>query len=245
MPSFSPVEKARTLKLIRSRLDHDLRSNLNVILGYCSMLKEELSSRQVTPGMIEDLGFIEAAGKDLLQMNDRIGDLVALQEGEWKPANTGLDLDRIVDAIAHKLSARFPGLNIELNGSANLDHGDSAATTRLLFSIMDALCRATSVVPGLSIELSASGDDATVDVRCIMDAAPEPEQRKLVRILEGLQETVSELTSIQDFDNYYCSTMRELTGAEVHTDVKHLACRVRFRDIIDHAEATDSDNPAG
>lgn len=241
MPTFSPEEKARILKLMGSRLDHDLRSGMNVILGYCSMLKEALSSNQVPPGFLEDLGHIEAAGEDLVQLNNRISDLLKVQDGAWKPTTTEFDLDQVVDAVIRRVSARFPRQHIELKGSAHLDQGDAAAIENLLLSIIDRLCR-TSVPSGISIEVSMSGHDATVDMRCVMDT---PEKRKLVWTLEGMSETVSEMNSIQDFDNYYCSIMGELAGAETSIDVEHLACRVTFRDMIDHTGAAGGESPAG
>ena len=226
MPTLSPEEKVRTLILIRSKLDHDLRSNMNVILGYCSMLKEELASTQASSRAIEDLGLIEAAGRDLLELNDRIADLLAIQDDAWEPARSAFDLERVVDAVIQKLSTRFPHQDIECHGSAHLDHGDSFATGRLLFSIVDRLARATSVPANLSIQLSTSSKGATINLRCTMDAAPESEQRKLKSIFEELSSPVSELNSIQEFDRYYCSIMRELAAAEIQVDVSRPACRI-------------------
>lgn len=238
MPTLSPEERARNLTLIRSKLDHDLRSNMNVILGYCSMLKEELASTQASPRSIEDLELIEAAGQDLLELNDRIADLLAIQDDAWELARTPVELDRITDSVVQRISTRFPHQNIEWRGNAHLDQGDSAATGRLLVSIVDRLCRATSVPSNLEIELSVSGKSATIDLRCMLDAAPESEKRKMRAILEELPQPVSELNRIQDFDRYYSSIMCELAAAEIQIDVERLACRLTFPELIHQTGVT-------
>lgn len=240
-----PENRAQTLTVIRSKLDHDLRSNLNVILGYCSMLTEDLASVEDPVQLVDDLAYIAAAGQELLHLNNQVGDLLEIQQGKWKLAPTELVVDYVAQDAINEVTERFPSHTFVLDGTAGINNGDARTTGRLLSWLLTQLCKATSQPSTLELNVQPGIEGAIVDVNCLIDGTDESEVRKLHRTLESFLEPVPVLSRIQDFDGYYRSVMCELAGAAIDADPKLLFCRVSLSDAVGKAEEIDSEIVAG
>lgn len=234
MLTLMPENRARTLTLIRSKLDHDLRSNLNVILGYCSMLTEDLASGEDPAQLSDDLQYIASAGQELLHLNNQVGDLLEVQQGKWRVAPSEMTVDYVAQDAINEVSEGFPSYTFVLEGSARLDRGDARTTGRILCSLLTQLCKATSVPTTIELDVKPNGHSAIIDVRCLIDESQEPEIRKLQRTFAEWCDAIPILNRIQDFDGYYRTIMCELASARIDPDPEGLSCRVTLSGRADN-----------
>lgn len=245
MLTVLPEHRARTLTLIRSKLDHDLRSNLNVILGYCSMCTEDLASGEDPSQLSDDLGYIAAAGRELLHLNNQVSDLLEIQQGKWRIAPTELEVDYVLQDVIDEVTEAFPAHTFVLDGEARLERSDARTIGRLLCWLLTQLCKSTSIAFTVEMIIEAGIDGAIIHVKCLIDELEEAEHRKLARMLAQLHEPVPVLNRIQDFDGYYRSVMCELADARIEADPQALSCRVTLSGPGEKYEETDSETLVG
>lgn len=220
-------DRAQTLALIRSKMDHDLRSNLNVILGYCSMLTEELESPRNPEEVSADLACIAAAGQELLYLNGQVGDLIEIQQGKWKLMAGEVVVDHVLQDAIDSVTTRFPHHAFDLDGTAKISNADARSLERLLGFTLTHLGKAASTPAKYSLRVSQDQDGATIEIECDLREHSDGERRKLERSLASLGGAVPHLGNIQDFDGYYRTIMCELAAVEIVPKAESLACTVR------------------
>ena len=216
-----------TQSLIQSKMDHDLRSNMNVILGYCSMLIDDLEADVPSPDVIGDIKCIASAGRELLRLNSLVNDLLEVQRGQWRQMPSKTSLADVTDDAITVLAERFPHDEFIACGDATVASGDRRSLTRLLEHIVARLCRATS--SGVAFEITAiEGEgEPVLQIQCTTAPDTEPEKKKLLQALEALTQKVETLNNIQEFESYYQKVFCNLTGALVEVETSDLTCRIR------------------
>lgn len=215
-----------TRDLIQSKMDHDLRSNMNVVLGYCAMLVDDLEAGEPSPDLVGDIKCIAAAGRELLRLNSLVNDLLEVQRGHWKqmPGNTSL-ADVTDDAIV-VLSERFPATRFTATGDARLACADRRSLTRLLEHVAARLCRATAVDLAFEITAREDGNSNTLEICCTTPPDNESEAKKLLNTLVTLSDKTEKLDNIQQFESFYQTVFCNLTGAQIDVEPASLTCRI-------------------
>ena len=96
-----------------AQMSHEIRSPLNIIMSYNSLLKEELAS-VITDEQNVALSSIDSAGKRLLRTIDLILNMAALQSGyiDVKPMN--VDLVEILKSLAKEFDYSASNKNLKL-----------------------------------------------------------------------------------------------------------------------------------
>lgn len=219
-----------TLWLVRAKLDHDLRSNLNIILGYCAMLTEELKAgRNGGEGAIDDLQCIHQAGQELLRLNRQVADLQDLTLNAWTGSRGRVEVAEVIAEVYEDLQARFPDHRFELSGNATVDNADGKVMNRLFDSLLTQLCKACSTNTTVALQIEQAHDDAGVRISCEVPEHNDVDVERLQRQLQRIATPVTEMENIRDFDAYYQYVFQTLGNADLLVDVKRLACEVELK----------------
>lgn len=207
-------------KAIRSRFDHDLRSRLNVILGYCSMMIEDLSDKDGTEEMIEDLKCIATAGNDLFSLNGKTSDLLSLIQGSWEarpeeilPANT------LADTVKN-LRSKFPEHTFWLEADDSTVWADANILSKLVSSLIFRLCQELS--GGCKIRITAEQKVASsfyqIAITCTPAARMPADREKLDSLIGQVQARTKSDSGVPNLDLFYADTLCEVLGARVEAD---------------------------
>lgn len=193
--------------MIRAKLDHDLRSNLNVVLGYSAMLKEEICDG--TDGdTTRDLDSIAAAGRELLHLNNQVEDLNQLYAGQWNTSTTKIALEDLIGQAQMALTERYPTHELKLTGEASLEGIDHTAIERIFDALVSGLCKYTP--HGATISSQVNGSQAgtiRVDINCDPHVQEAGDKKRLNEHLQRLVEPVLQMSDIKDFEPYYLTTL--------------------------------------
>lgn len=212
------VEKlnwASTQNALRSRFDHDVRSRLNVILGYCAMLIEDLSMQDDADEAVEDLRCIVSAGNDLLALNRKNSDLQRLVQGnlevnvqETYPADVLADLLKTI-------RGKFPRHNIVLEADDHTVRTDTDLFTRLVDTMMFRI--AQEVSPESRIKVTAYRDEQSGAYRvffaCSVAARMTADREKLQNVIYQILRRTKSDSRVPDLDLFYMDTLCGLLNA--------------------------------
>ena len=122
---------------------HELRTPLTAILGFTSVLKEE-----VPPGSIEFLGLIDENGKRLLQTINSLLDLAKLRAGmldiKFEQIDVGEKVEEVVDLLTQL--AKNQGLYLEVHKPAEhvMARLDDHCFERILYNLIGNAIKFTS-----------------------------------------------------------------------------------------------------
>ncbi len=202
---------------MRSRFDHDFRSRLNVIFGYCSMLMEDLSERDDTSEMVEDLKCIVGAGNDLLSLNCKNSDLLSLSEGTWETNREEILPANVLADVVKELRGRFSEheFHLEVDDASVLADGE--LMSKLIGSIIFKLCQETSA--GSRIRISASMDTEYPTYRILVTCMPVgrggQDREKLRNLIDQTLNRIKSDSSVPNLDLFYADTLCELMGTRL------------------------------
>ncbi|WP_340587498.1 response regulator [Erythrobacter alti] len=133
-------QKNSERRIFFSRLSHELRSPLNAILGYTSILTED-AEEVGSESMVHDLSRVRAAGHELLGLIDDLLGMVEDRTGEATRERVPFSLNATVDAIAKDIKTRGNGPRIERDDAATecdiTVFGNRALTSRAALGIFD------------------------------------------------------------------------------------------------------------
>lgn len=175
-----------------SRLSHELRSPLNAILGYASILSEE-TARSGQKHLLSDLRRIKQAGTELLGLIDHL-----MAAGDDKTGKTVVDrvpFD-LGSALANLVqNMEYKGMNVELPPryqSGPTVYGNREKVIRAINSLIDHAFREH---PGAHLDISSelrAGASAEVHVNLDFDVCETPiEARKTGTMLRELADTLA------------------------------------------------------
>lgn len=213
-------------KMIRAKLDHDLRSNLNVVLGYSAMLKEEIGTEDVGES-VQDLDCITAAGRELLHLNDQVDDLNHLYANEWRSSTDKVAVETLLAETRVILQERYPTHEITLTGAANTEGLDHIAIQKIFNGLVSGLCKYTPKGATIVAEVAAA-KDASIDIMCDPGSPHTTDEGRLHAHLERLVAPVLHMSDIKDFEPFYLTTVCRHAGIKIHKVPDRLAFRMEL-----------------
>ena len=150
---------ARPKAAFLSALAHDLRSPLNTIIGFSSLLKD----RSVDPASSEHDEFLDlvlASARQLQQLINDLLDLSALDDNGIEFVPEAIDLDRIASEVLATLSAVAAAKNVALTVAIASDASALLLDRTRLKQVLHAY---------LANAIAASPAGGNVDVRSIAE----------------------------------------------------------------------------
>lgn len=213
-------------KMIRAKLDHDLRSNLNVVLGYSAMLKEEIGTEDGGDSA-QDLDCIAAAGRELLHLNDQVEDLNHLYANEWRASTDKVAVGDLLAEVNVMLKERYPTHEITLTGAANAEGMDHIAIQKIFDGLVSGLCKYTPQGATIIAQVKAT-KDASIDIICDPGSQNAADEGRLHAHLERLVAPVLQMSDIKDFEPYYLTTLCRHARIKIHKVPDRLAFRMEL-----------------
>lgn len=214
------IQQADIQRAIQARFDHDLRSRLNVILGYCSMMIEDLADKDGADEMVEDLKCIATAGNDLLSLNGKTSDLLALIQGsrdtdpeEILPANIMAD-------TVKNIRSRFPEHTFWLDADESTIWTDAEILSKLVSSLIFRLCQELSSGCKIRITAAQKTDPGfyQIVIACTPSARIASDREKLQNLIGQLRERTQSDSGVPNLDLFYVDTLCEILGARVEAN---------------------------
>jgi len=188
--------RTETLALLNGIVGHDIRNDMEAVLGYAERLADRLEG--------EDRREIEEvirAGRGVVDLTRTVGDLVSVVEGGEDPDLHPVDLAAVVAEEAEKVRSAFgrrPG-SVTIRGPADPPGDARVLADDLLGSVVgnlldNAVLHNDSADPRVEVDLRAEGEDLVLTVD---DDGPgiDPERRDAVfgREEKGLESSGSGL----------------------------------------------------
>lgn len=167
--------RERQLLVMDNLLRHNVRNNLNVVLGNL-----ELIEGHITPDVADRTAVIRSAAQDLLDSAEKQRDIIRLLQGP--PTRHRIPLSTRVGEVADRLRERFPDCTIETEIEPNCwVHGLDelgAAVTELIENSLD---HATDDAPSVTVRVERTDGHVRVSVSDRAPAIPEAEYEYLTR----------------------------------------------------------------
>ena len=110
------LDKSRFL----TRLSHDIRTPMNVILGYNQLMKSQLTE----PKQLDYQKKIEQSGKLLLSIINNVLDMARIESGKMKVDENYERVGEVVDEIISTFASEVEEKGVHLSGSMKVTHRD-------------------------------------------------------------------------------------------------------------------------
>ncbi|MFA7227431.1 MAG: ATP-binding protein [Melioribacteraceae bacterium] len=154
------AEKASKLKSeFLAQMSHEIRSPLNVVVGFTQLLREELREH-LTDDMITSFKGIDAAGKRIIRTVELILNMSELQTGTYELFRSDFDLVKdLLENIfnEYEIAARKKGLQISIisNNSDTMINADYFSTSQIFANLIDNAIKYTHLG---SVEIKVDKD---------------------------------------------------------------------------------------
>lgn len=203
---------------MRSKLSHDLRSRINVVLGYCDLVAEEVADLGAA-NAAEDLATIRRACEDLLLTNDEVRFILKEPRESLPTGEVAVKrMTRAVDEDVRRLAGASP-----LTFSTGLD---ATVPAGLEYSLRSIIHKAALSFPdGCDVAFSAAAGQLAIEL------TPTAGSAVGASTLEGF---VSRYASgadpdpKNDFDLFYVLEVAEVDGVGVDAAVTDSADAARI-----------------
>ncbi|WP_306818594.1 sensor histidine kinase [Archangium lipolyticum] len=170
------ARRQRRSELVAS-LNHDIRSPLNGIIGYCELLLLE-EGGHLTPRGQRDLGMIKKSGKALLSLINDVLELIKIDAGQMLVERELLNFRELTEECADTVREQLEGKDVELTTQLTeqvyILRTDELKLRQVLLHL---LSHAASVTPSGRIALTAcaEGQEAIFTIEDTGGGIPEDE----------------------------------------------------------------------
>lgn len=158
-----------------SDLNHDIRSPLNGIIGYCDLLMLEEGSH-LTPNGLHDLGMVKKNAQTLLTLINDVLALIKLEAGRTDVVNELVNFreltEECIGMIRETLEGKALALNTHLAEQVYLLRTDELKLRQVLLNLLCYSARATDS-GSISLTARAEGHDALLIVEDTGEGIPE------------------------------------------------------------------------
>ena len=158
---------SRAKSAFLARASHELRTPLNAVLGFAQLLSTD-PDLQANPRQQRHIGFIETAGRNLLELIDEVLDLEQIESGTIELELAPIDVVALLRESASLLALKAASRRIDVSVQDPQLVMAMADTTKLLQCLNNLLNNAIKYnVDGGRVTLSAvaDGDRVRIDVR--------------------------------------------------------------------------------
>jgi PAS domain S-box-containing protein len=196
----------RHLRVMDNLLRHNLRNDMNVVLGHAELLKPAAD-----PAEAAHLESIESTGRKLLAKADKQRRIIELIVDRDPPVP--LDLREIVDDVVAAVRAEGDGIEIEVDVPASLSVAGIPQLENAVRELVDNAIRHARGDPRVRIE--ARTRDGCVDLVIADDCDPIPPSEMGVLSGEDPRSATHHGTGLGLWLVYWTV---ELSGGEIHVD---------------------------
>ncbi|MHB8931756.1 MAG: sensor histidine kinase, partial [Melioribacteraceae bacterium] len=124
-----------------AQMSHEIRSPLNVVMGFTELLKESLKE-QLTEDMVSSFKGIDIAGKRIIRTVELILNMSELQAGMYESMRKEFDLAKdVLENILHEyeIAVRKRGLELRLlkNTEDTTVNADFFSTSQIFVNLID------------------------------------------------------------------------------------------------------------
>lgn len=153
------LEMAQLREDMEQIVQHDLRSPLSGIVSLLQQIIEQGSS--INPGLLEQLGIVEKASMDVLNMVNLSCELLKIETGrftlEARPVNIGALLSRIIEGLATDYGSKRLLIlvhdAVSESGSVPLALGDPTLCYSMLNNLLKNACEAAPEDSSVTVSL--------------------------------------------------------------------------------------------
>lgn len=177
----------RSRSLLFASVSHDLRSPLNAILGFASLV----GNTPLTEGQRESLEVIERRGRELLVLIETILELARVEAGQLELFRTETSVASVVEQAVHKARELTPGHKAFIEAEVEPDLPTIFADNRRLALALAALIgqtvrsrreRSSEFFVQLRVTRTMPGDRIAIDIDF---PAGSPSTERIERLLRG------------------------------------------------------------
>ena len=119
--AYAAAEKANKAKTeFLNNMSHDIRTPMNVILGYNQLMKSQLTE----PKQLDYQKKIEQSGKLLLSIINNVLDMARIESGKMKVDENYERVGEVVDEIISTFASEVEEKGVHLSGSMKVTHRD-------------------------------------------------------------------------------------------------------------------------
>ena len=164
-------EKAEQSDKLKSeflnQMSHEIRSPMNAVLNFSSLLKEEMSE-WLTSDLIEYFDGIDSAGRRLIRTIDLIMNVSEMQIGTYEPLNSDFDLlKEVLQKIIKENAERIESKGLKLKYTSTLPvaiiSGDQYSIYQIFVNIIDNSIKYTKE-GYIAINISKNENGITVGI---------------------------------------------------------------------------------
>ncbi|MCX6169536.1 MAG: ATP-binding protein [Ignavibacteriales bacterium] len=132
-----------------AQMSHEIRSPLNVVMGFTELLKDDLKG-QLTEDMVNSFKGIDIAGKRIIRTVELILNMSELQAGMYESIRKKFDLSKdVLEAILHEyeIVARKRGLDLILSKKTDrtIINADLFSTSQIFVNLIDNAIKYTPI----------------------------------------------------------------------------------------------------
>jgi PAS domain S-box-containing protein len=164
-------------------MSHEMRSPLNVIIGYSEMLREEVNKK--APDLAKDIEAIREAGSHLLNLVNDIIDISKLETGQTEIQTNIFDIQDVVDnvtsAVSSLISVNHNKLDVVMGGNLGLMNSDFTKIRQNLINLISNAAKFT-VKGHIELSIKASGEKKEWIHFIVMDSGCGISEEKLTKI---------------------------------------------------------------
>jgi signal transduction histidine kinase len=174
------VRREQRLQVFNRILRHNLRNDLNVVLGHAQNLAE------AEPTASESVEVIKRKASDLIDISEKAREVGKILENE-SPDRRQVDVTSIVERTVEELQDRYPEADLSADfPDAAWVYGDNRLDAVVDELVENAIEHNDVDVPEVSVSVNAlsESDDGTVEITVTDDGPGIPEEERAV-LLEG------------------------------------------------------------
>ena len=189
----------KALQVIYRVLRHDLKNEMNLILGYLESLEAELPEHSDRVDRVEELG------EQLLRRADKARSLEKLLYEGFEQPNTSIALKPVVESAAETVQRRFPSADVVCNPIEPC----TVVANELLETVIESIVENAAIHndPAPRIELSVDVNETEVVCSIADDGRGIPDDQK--RRIFGREEE-DELRHGDGFSLYFVDCVVDL-----------------------------------
>jgi len=159
------IDARRIREEFLANMSHELRTPLTAVIGYVSLMEEELAG-PLTADQQSTLAHVKDASGRLLEMIQNIFELTSLRKGEAEIVRETLDLGKILDAAARAAKAPPAGVRLVIQPpppDAPAVEGDRKKIVKILGALLANAFKFSA--GGVTLSVTIRGDRVFFIVR--------------------------------------------------------------------------------
>ncbi|HEX8439894.1 sensor histidine kinase [Archangium sp.] len=171
------VERRQRSSEFLADLNHEIRSPLNAIIGYCELLMIEEGSRLTAPGR-RDLDMVKKSAQALLALINDVLDLIRIGAGRMEVVGEVLNFRELAEECASTVREQLEGKDVELTTDiaeqVYLLRTDELKLRQVLLHLMSHAAGSTAS-GSVALTVRAEGHDAVFTIEDTGGGIPEEE----------------------------------------------------------------------